>query len=241
MILKFKIKLLDCSSIPATYRKNFVALIKEAFNNSEDEEIKNLNSSTKQKPFTFSTKFSIANHNNSKLELKDNIFEFYFSTNDYLIAMAVYNFMLKHLNTYNIFAGCKNLLIGKDLLKSGQITKDCAVFKTLSPILVRDINNGDRTLDYKDENFINSLKNSIKSMIKTFKNQDIDLDNIFIETLDMKSGVINSFGNNKTQYSVCGNSGLIKICTKSDYLQLLLDLGIGAKRSQGFGMVEKVL
>jgi len=241
LIIKFKIKLLDCNSIPVTYRKNFVALLKESFNNSEDKEIKNLNSSTKQKPFTFSTKFSIKNYSDGKLELKDNIFEFYFSTNDYLIAMSVYNFMLKHLNTYNIFAGCKNLLIGKFLLKGDQITKACAVFKTLSPILVRDLNNGDKTLDYKDENFINSLKTSIKSMIKTFKNQDIDLDNIFIEILDMKSRVINNFGNNKTQYSVCGNSGLIKMCTKVEYLQLLLDLGIGAKRSQGFGMVEKVL
>ncbi|WP_291491862.1 hypothetical protein, partial [Desulfurella sp.] len=65
MVVKFRIKLLDCTKITTNYRKNFVSLIKEAFNQSGNEKLKNLNTITKQKPFTFSVKFSVKNSNDN--------------------------------------------------------------------------------------------------------------------------------------------------------------------------------
>ncbi|OSS41514.1 CRISPR-associated protein, TM1814 family [Desulfurella amilsii] len=243
MIVRFKISLLNCTKIPATYRKNFVSLIKEAFNQSGNKEIKDLNLSAKPKPFTFSLKFLIKNFSDGQLELKDNVFDFYFSTNDYLILMSVYNFMISRLSTYNIFQNCKNTLIKAMLLSKAKIDKDYVVFKTLSPIVVRDMinKNGNKTLKFSDEKFVDNLQLSIKSLIKTFKNQYIDQSSIFIKVLKMKSDNINSFGSNKNLYGLYVNSGLIELSLKSEYLQLLYDIGIGAKRSQGFGMVEKIL
>ncbi|MGB9763348.1 MAG: CRISPR-associated endoribonuclease Cas6 [Minisyncoccia bacterium] len=243
MVVKFRIKLLDCTKITTNYRKNFVSLIKEAFNRSGNEKLKNLNTITKQKPFTFSVKFSVKNSNDNQLELEDSVFDFYFSTNDYLILMSVYNFIISHLNDYNIFANCKNILVKVMLLNKPTIDKDSVVFKTLSPIVVRDMinKNGDRTLKFSDEGFIYNLKLSIKSQIKAFMCQDVDQNSIGIKVLKMKTDNINSFGNNKNSYGLYANSGLLELNLKSEYLQLLYDIGVGAKRSQGFGMLEKIL
>lgn len=243
MVVRFKIRLLNCTKITTSYRKNFVSLIKESFNQSKDEKIKNLNTSTKQKPFTFSVQFPVKNSNGNQLELNSNTFDFYFSTNDYLILMSVYNFIITHLNTYNIFSDCKNTLIKATLMNKSKIDKDCLVFKTLSPIVVRDMihKNGDKTLKFSDENFIDNLKLSIKSLVKTFTNQDIDQNDIGIKILKMKTDNINSFGNNKNLYGLYANSGLVELSLNQQYLQLLYDIGVGAKRSQGFGMLEKVL
>lgn len=243
MKTKFTIKLLGCNKIPAMYRKNFVSLIKEAFVRSENSSLKYMNTSTNQKPFTFSVKFKLTNSGSDQLELKDNLFDFYFSTNDYLILISVYNFILNNLNSYNIFPNCNNTLIKPMLLPQIKINKNSVVFKTLSPIVVRDManKNGDRTLKFSDEGFENNLKLSIKSSIKTFISKDIDHNSIDIKILKMKADNINNYGNNKNLYGLYANSGLIEINLKSEYLQLLYDIGIGAKRSQGFGMVEKVL
>ncbi len=243
MVVRFKIRLIDCTKVTVNYRKNFVSLIKEAFNRSPDEKIKNLNTTTKQKPFTFSVKFPVKSSNESQLELSDNTFDFYFSTNDYLILMTVYNFFISHLKSYNIFPNCKNALVKSMLINKAKIDKDTVVFKTLSPIVVRDMinKNGNKTLKFSDEGFIDNLKLSTKSLIKAFANQDIDQNKIGIKILKMKVDNINSFGNNKNFYGLYANSGLIEFSMAKEYLQLLYDVGVGAKRSQGFGMLEKVL
>jgi CRISPR-associated endoribonuclease Cas6 len=235
--------LIDCTKITTNYRKNFVSLIKEAFNYSDNEELKKLNTIKKQKPYTFSVKFYVKNSNDCQLELIDTTLDFYFSTNDYLILMSVYNFMIKRLNNYNIFPNCKNVLVKAMLLNKSKIDKDSVVFKTLSPIVVRDMinKNGNKTLKFTDEDFINNLKLSIKSQVKAFLSQDIEQNSIDIRVLKMKADNINSFGNNKNFYGLYANSGLIELNLKPEYLQLLYDIGVAAKRSQGFGMLEKVL
>jgi len=241
--IKFAIKLLNCNKIPSTYRKNFVSLIKEAFVKSENNNIRELNKTNNQKPFTFSVKFKLINVGKDQLELKENVFDFYFSTSEYLILISVYNFILKNLDSYNIFPNCKNILIRPTLIPQIKIDKSTAVFKTLSPIVVRDMinKNGDRTLKFNDIGFENNLKLSIKSSIKTFTKNDIDHNSIDIKILKMKADNINNYGNNKNLYGLYANSGLIEVNLQPDYLQLLYDIGIGAKRSQGFGMVEKIL
>ena len=49
-----------------------------------------------------------------------------------------------------------------------------------------------------------------------------------------KASIINHYGGET------GTSGIIKIKVPIDVLQLIYDAGLGAKRSQGFGMLEVV-
>lgn len=239
----FKIALIGCDKIPTTYRKNIVALLKEALKNSGNPALATINSDAKQKPFTFSLRFDILESKGGHIVLAGDVFELYFSTYDYAILTAVYNYLLRSLDGYAIFGGnSKNRLINASLLPSKEIRGEKALLKTLSPILVRDMANkeGDRTLRWDEAGFVENLRLSIKSTIKAFLDEEIDPETVGIKIAQMKSDNIMSYGNGKKSYGIYGNTGILEITAKSEHLQLLYDVGIGGKRSQGFGMMEVV-
>jgi len=239
--IAFKIALTGYKTVPATYRKNIVALLKEALKNSADIDLMGMNSETKQKPFTFSLRFDVLESKDGNLKLASDEFDLYFSTNNYAVFTAVYNYILGSLDRYSIFGGgLTNILLNTSLLPPKELRDDSVVFETLSPILVRDMRNknGDKTLRWDEDGFVENLALSIKSTIKAFIGDEISPPDLDIKIIQMKSDNIMSYGDNKKSYGVYGNSGLLEISTKKEYLQLLYDVGVGGKRSQGFGMVE---
>ncbi len=143
-------------------------------------------------------------------------------------------------------------------------SKDVLSFKTLSPFLVRDLSDGDyyiypenvnfnQQLKYAKkvniEEFVRVLKISLTSLIKNFdsnfdenniKTQDI----IDIKLKDLKPSPIIHGSNNENKkvfkMTFPALKGLLNITSKPEYLKLIYDLGIGARRSEGFGMLEVV-
>ncbi len=257
------------SVFPSSYRQYFLSLIKEAILNSADDAeqfYEKYYSSAKIKPFTFSL-YIPAQKVDDGLRLNAEYINFYFSSFDFEFLMRVYNGLLNISNREEKFTLGKNTIksINNFYIHQSIEFSDSVSFKTLSPFLLRYPEDGDYYLIPDDINFekkfkvlkfarkdefIDALKINIISIIKNFFNFEEEKANkekdvIQIEDLNLTvSPVVYGSKNKdndsfKTTYP--GLKGTLIIKTKPEYLKLLYDTGIGARRSEGFGMVDVVL
>jgi len=224
--------------IPLTYRRDIVSLIKEAL------KIENPNffelyygdkSKNKQKPFTFSIYLpnSVKENNEKLIVLQDNKLGLHFSSNDYPFFISVYNGLLKVKN-FKLFG--TEIKIKHFHLKKEVKFEEKMVFKTFTPILLRDIQHkkGKGYLSHDNNKFIEQGKYTIRNLSKYFLDLDISIDDINFTPIKIKSDIVSLYGGE------VGNSGIFMLEAPKEVLKLVYDIGFGAKRSQGFGMIDIV-
>ncbi|MFN3411205.1 MAG: CRISPR-associated endoribonuclease Cas6 [Exilispira sp.] len=259
------------TNISKDYRSHLLSLIKEAIkrSGSDGEEFYDrFYSGNNTKPFTFSAYFPLKDG-----RLNEDFFTFYFSTNDYEFLMRVYNgFMnINKSKDFQLFDNKSDNESDKKieiknffLMPERRFDIDVATFKTLSPFLVRDIEDGKNylypkgfSLQTKDQmkepthwkswigkregEFLEAMEFSLSSMLNKmgYNLQDIKI------TLDDKSTIvpiIHGSGNKDHPFQMTfpGIKGLLTIKAEPEILKLIYDIGIGARRSEGFGMLEVV-
>ncbi len=250
--------------VPADYRRYFLSLIKEAFKKSGSDGklfAKKIYQDRMVKPFTFSVYMPVEKNGNY-LKLKGDYINFFFSSNDYEYLIRVYNGLMAISNNNNGFVlfdknfSVKNLYLlpKKDFTNKTQIT-----FKTLSPFLIRDVEDGDYyaipefvnvNKDFKYlkkvdvDTFVNFMKLNIVTLCKKYLNNAILTDSIYINLSNKLSfaPVIHGSGDSGHEYKITlpALNGQFTIQAPSKVLELLYDIGIGARRSEGFGMLEVV-
>jgi CRISPR-associated endoribonuclease Cas6 len=189
------------------------------------------------KPFTFSIKANLELQDNYFL-VKSDILTIHYSFLDPAICLYVYNGILSSKNSPQIFEGVNHTISDISLKKNPVFNSNEVVFKTVSPIIVRKFNHESRKcigfLGYKDREFIEGLITNIKILARKFLNTEIESRLITIDILKMKSTFLKNYGGE------IGNTGILKITAPIEIIKLIYFAGIGAKRSQGFGMLEVV-
>lgn len=248
-----KIFITKGSKIPSDYRRYLLSLIKEAIKNgaSDGQDFyERFYLSNQTKPFTFSAYFPLKNG-----ELNGDFFTFFFSTNDYEFLMRIYNGLiyLSRSDRFKLFSDPKFAIGRFNMIPDKTFDKNQIIFKTISPFLVRDIENGDNYLvpkgslsnkkfKYAKEKEISEIENSLKISIKSSLNKympgdtsgDLDLNIVKVEL----TPVIHASHNSDFKFTLPALKGLIKISANPDVLKFIYDIGIGARRSEGFGMLE---
>ncbi|MBF0121197.1 MAG: CRISPR-associated endoribonuclease Cas6 [Desulfobacterales bacterium] len=224
--------------LPISYKKNFTRLIKESISPNTFQKYFSDRKKNLQKPFTFSVSFIVESTNpeSEVFFLKNNKIVFHFSSNDSGFFSEVYNGLVYLGKGYCLF-GDGEIYVKKFYLeKSLKINSEEIVFKTHSPILVRNTENkmGKGSISFEDKNFHEFLFYSIQNLCKNFIGNDYNLkpDQVEVTIVKCKKDIINHYG------FEMGTSGIIKIKAPIEVLQLVYDIGLGAKRSQGFGMLE---
>ena len=228
--------------IPSNYRRYFLSLIKEALKISDKSIFENLYSNKSKnvmKPFTFSVSFipDDKNSNEGIIHLKSNKVNFYFSSFYPEFIILIYNgfLNLSHRGWLNLFEN-KIKINNFYYIKSKPITKEKITFKTLSPIVVRNIRDkkGKGFIDCDHKDFKNNLFFNVRSMARKFLNYELKDDEFEIIDMKMTSKKVTLYGQE------IASKGILTIHAPKNILQLIYDAGIGAKRSQGFGMLEVV-
>ncbi|WP_188020392.1 CRISPR-associated endoribonuclease Cas6 [Deferribacter autotrophicus] len=228
--------------IPHDYRKHFLSLIKEAIKLSDIklfEKFYGNNSKNRQKPFTFSVSF-VSSDNQSekgKIFLDSNKVTLHFSSFDPKVLINVYNGFVKlsKEKSLNYLGG--SIQINRFFYKQRKlINSDRVTFKTLSPIVVRELKDkkGVGFIDCNHPDFKKNLFYNVKSIAKVFLDYDLKEDEFQIFDLRIKSKKVNIYGKE------IANKGIFTVKAPVSILQLIYDAGIGAKRSQGFGMLEVI-
>ncbi|MDD5343484.1 MAG: CRISPR-associated endoribonuclease Cas6 [Smithella sp.] len=255
--MRFMVEILlsgDQLVIPSDYRRNILSLIKEAINpNQSGTDVYNQYYSQDRilKPFTFSVSFRTDETKNKKgiMHLTDPQLSLYFSASDPVFLIYVYNGLVQLKKDYPLFPGLK-AKTGHFNLEQQKIIRDPEViFRTFSPILVRDTGEGRKTQNYltvESPVFMDRLYHSVRYMCGKLLDGDYKLaqNDFAAEFINSKTVRINHYYKDKDTLRdskkelIEATAGIIKIKAPANVLQLIYDAGIGAKRSQGFGMLE---
>ncbi len=241
--------------IPANLRQRVLSMIKKAFEISDEYGSMFLRywySSQKPKPFTFSVYIPM----NGKENNKDSFLKLVFSTNNLGFLYRTYNGILKLSQGYEKFILINEPVRLKRItsLPEKKFFSEETVFETISPLLVRDHKDGDFYIypvecveDTKNftkfkywkgvdkKVFIEELNYSLKSLAKHFLGKEEKIEILEFEPLRL---IPISLTNRKFKMTLPGIKGILKIRGSAEVLKLFYDIGIGARRSEGFGMLD---
>ena len=220
------------SLLPKDYRRGFASLIKGAIKNSNGELYESYYSTPHTlKPFTFSVYFpelvgQAGDHFNVGRQVALN-----FSTSSYELGTHLYNGLLA-LRMFPLFENTL-ILSHVNLRRPATITKDTAVFKNLAPVLINSKESRDWYLLPDQDGFNDGLNFAVREVSRTF----LGIENASIEfrPIRVKRKVVRHYN-----MDMQGLSGVFELRSPPEVLTLVYEVGLGMRRSQGFGMLEVV-
>ncbi|AQS10333.1 CRISPR associated protein Cas6 [Clostridium saccharobutylicum] len=237
---------LNTTKIPLNYNYLILSLIKN--NLSKENPLlfkkiyeKNEDYEFRTKPFTFSVKLEDFKITGDEVKLENHIF-LTISTCDYIIGSVIYNSFLKekiyeYQNKYKLEIGNVNIL------KEKNINSNQVVFKTLSPIIIR--NKAGEFLSIDDSNYEKELNYIVDNNIKSYRGNGLKEELKFQPVL-MKKRVIKEKISEFTEktgkeiFYITGYDGIFKLTGDKEDLNLIYKMGVGFRRSSGGGCLEIV-
>lgn len=216
--------------IPKDYRRGFMSFIKACFQKEDFLFFEKLYNQKTDKAFTFSIYFPGLKNENSNGHLNvGNKAVLNFSSNDFEVITNLYNGVRKlksHKWNSHLFS-----IIKHSALFNKKIQGDICLFKTVSPFLVNKEGENLRYLTPNDEEFDRSFRYSVQALCNSFlQTNAVEFDYRFLRHKKM---VVSHYNQSMT----C-NKGVIEMKANPEVLDLLYNVGIGVRRSQGFGMLE---
>lgn len=230
-------------TLPKDKNRVFMHIMKKLFEEVDEETYKSLYELevTRQKNFTFSLYLgNNASFLREEIQIPDRRVLLNFSTSDISLGILYYNSFV--LNKGRLFETKENELeIGRtSLVREKIIDRDTVIFKTLSPIVVREHSGDNKETWYHDikteeglKIFYNNLRYQLMGEFKNIPSSDLDSINIHI--LDSKIVSIRHY-----DIQIPSNISTFKISAQPYILDYLYKSGIGSKKSSGFGLLEIV-
>lgn len=241
--MRFNIELLlKDELIPKDKNRIFISLIKNNFKNYHKDYYKQLYEEVqnKIKDFTFAVYMGNAKFLREEILIPNKRIILNFSTSSMEEGIMFYNSFLQ--------AKGKEYPIKNNLIKINKINlnlektivEDQAIYKTLSPISVREHFGDNKKTWYHSLNdekgqeiFMENLKYQLVN--KFSEERILDIGEVEIEVLANKEVKVKHYN-----IEVLGNICHIRIKGKPYILDYLYKSGIGSQRSAGFGMVDLV-
>ncbi len=242
--MRFNIELLlQNEMIPKDKNRLVLSMLKSFYGTYSQEYFKTLykDEPNKVKDFTFSLYLKECRFLKDEIIIPSKKIILNFSTYNYEDGIMFYNSFLsnkhkKHPINNNIFS------IGKiSMVKEKTIFDNHVVFKTMSPIVVREHHGDNKKTWYHSlisnqgkAVFMDNLRHQLEDVfgertIPDLKNMDIDIPQ------DCKEVKVKNYG-----IEVLSNIVKLRIKAQPYILDYLYKAGIGSKRGSGFGMVDIV-
>ena len=229
---------LSRTELDIEYRRAFLSLLKKSFKQASESVYKKLyESGTSMKSFTFGVLLPKPEFKEDIIVLQSKEITLTFSTSETKYGIYFYNSLVKNRFIPFPLANGNSLSLQRvHLQREKRITASEMVFKTLTPFLVRVHNkstNNDRYLSGDDEGFISQLLWGIERMTEKLCGQR---ETVVVEPVKLGKGIpIMHYG----QY-VTGNKGILKMSGKPEILDFIYKVGLGSRRSEGFGLLDVV-
>lgn len=234
---------------PLSYRMMITSLIKNALEKGDEEYFKDIyyyeeKKNKKIKPFTFAVFFKDFSIEQDIVNINGNG-SILISTCDYNFGINLYNGLLK-LKSYDYKKGENGfeIFISNIILEKEKEINESRIFcKTLSPIHIKDKNN--KPLSVTDEKFNVELNYICNLLLNTFRGEGLKEEIIFT-AVKMKKVVakekISDFKkiNGKDIIYIEGYSGTFYLEGNIQDLRMLMQIGLGFRRSEGWGMIDLV-
>lgn len=231
--------------IPVAHKMMFVSLIKSALTIVDEEYYKNLynfdeKNNKKIKPFSFSIQLKQFKMQGDVFQIADRVI-FNITTPDYELGIKIYNGLLNieefHYRDFRL----KKIKI--NLVKEKNITSNAVVFKTMSPLCIKDKSN--TFIEPSHPDYEKELNYIVDKNLMAYRGHGLKLPLKFQEVLMKKVVVkeeISGFKNvtQKQIFYVNAFSGIFKLEGDAEDLDFIYKAGVGFRRSQGFGALDLV-
>ena len=231
--------------IPVSYQYLFASVIKGAIKNSSEEKFQEVyfygEKKTKQsKNFVFSVFMKEFKIVEDDFEVKGDI-KLIISSPDSELMLYIYNGLLAKREIK--YKGYELTLQRVNLLKEKLPTKGEAVFKTLSPIAVKGKNGG--FLDLEDEEYNDALNYISDEMVRSFRGYGLKAALEFVpvamnkQVVKLKHEEFKELNEDQILY-VNAYRGTFRLKGDPEDLVLITQMGLGFRRSIGFGALQLV-
>lgn len=241
--MRFNVELfLDNEIIPKDKNRIILSLIKHNFSSYDKDYYSELYEETlnKMKSFTFALYMGNCKFLREEIVIPEKKIILNFSTHNIKDGIMFYNSFLKNKGLKYPIKN-NSIKVNKiNLNKEKNITENKAIYKTLSPISVREHRGDNKKTWYHSLNnvkgqeiFIDNLKYQLKDEFG--EGSILDIEEIEFEVLDNKEVKVKNY-----DIEVLANICYLKIKGKPYILNYLYKAGIGSQRSIGFGMVDLV-
>lgn len=232
---------MKCEKIPVANQMLGVSLIKYALSNQSSEYVENLylyglKSNKNTKNFSFSIRAFDYKLEGEEIYVNGKVLMI-ISSPDQEFILRVYNGLVSNRKIkYKNYELNLNKMYTKLHKK---ISREEAVFKTISPIFIKDkYGNGVSIEDSLFEEELNYISNKV---LLNYRGYGLSK-KLEFRSVDMKKRVIKldirEFNNRNKQIMLNAYEGIFKLNGCSNDLCDLNQLGIGFRRGQGFGSIE---
>lgn len=219
--------------LPIDYRRGFLSLIKAALEKGDRALYEEFYLQPTIKPFTFSIHFpGLVGLENESFRVGSRA-KMTISTSEAALMALLYNGLrIRSLYPYPIFDN--TLMLQKiSAVFPPKILASSAQFKTVSPVLIKNKKESNWYLMPHEEGFSEGLAFNIRELAKTFLGQENV--SFTFEPLHFREKKVFHYG----QF-MRGYHGYFEMAGRAELLNLIRDIGLGNRRSQGFGMVDIV-
>lgn len=242
--MRFKINLQTVNErIPLGNRFMICSLIKNAIQNGDKDLFDEIylyedKKNKKIKDFTFSIYLNHFEVTENYVEVKGDL-SVTISTPNYNLGIAIYNGLLK-IKTFE-YKDYKLEVKHVTLLKEGKVNSDLIRCKTLSPIFIRDRDG--KGIDINDDKYEDALNYICNIYLQTYRGSGLK-ERLKFTPINMKKVVVKEeisgfkASTGKKFIFIDSYKGLFNLEGNIDDLQILLEAGVGYRRSEGFGLID---
>lgn len=234
---------LEKNEFPLDYRRVILSYIKNALLNCNDGKYyDSYFKDTIQKDYCFSVVLPRPKYMKDKILLENKLIKILFSTNDknktgFILFSA---FISQKNKSFSIPNNNSMKLKNISNQKEQEITNSKVIFKTSkgSGICIRNHNketNLDTYYTFNDENFQEQLKIVLKNQAITAGFSKYEVGNIKINPIQCKKVVVKHY-----KSYIDTTVGMFEMQGGSKLLQYFYNVGIGSRKSAGFGMLDLV-
>ncbi len=236
IIVRFELKK---AQLPLDYRRLMVSFLKASFTSSEPELFKQFyeKGKTVQKPFAFDVKLPKASFEKESILLDSEEIQLTIILEEKVLGIRIYNAivgMKKEKVEYPVANGNSMKVKSVRIEEHRRIVENQVVIQMLSPLVFREHKKGEKDYYYQadDEEFINIAKEIIQAQVSNLKITSKGID-IVLEPIKTKKVIIKTFGIN-----IPASLGIFKLSANEEIINILYQIGIGSRRSEGFGVFE---
>ena len=219
---------LSDKEIPKDKSRMFLSFIKHNLSKNNKNRFEELYGKgiTNRKLFAMATYLPGAIFNKNTITIPNKKIKLTISVVDMELGVEIFNSMMGSVNNTYRYKDCELTTTSVKLLREKRIENSTEIFKTLSPIVIRD-----HLSDPKgQEIFVRNLKYQLEEELPESK---YFLDELEVEVLKNKKTVAQNYGIN-----VQCNLSVLKINAKSGVLEHIYKSGVGSYKSQGFGLLD---
>ncbi|GAB6168091.1 CRISPR-associated endoribonuclease Cas6 [Clostridium carnis] len=229
--------------MPLSYRTMIMSIIKKAIELGDKEYFNELyyyenKKSKKIKPFCFAVYLRNFKVCGDMVEVNGEI-SITISTPDYNLGIVVYNGFLKMKeHNYNGIIFSKNKIT---LEKECKVSESEVIFKTLSPIYIKNKEN--KSIDIDDSEYSKELNYICNLLLNSYRgyglNKELKFTSLNMKKIVVKEKIKDFVKNsNKDFMYINAYAGVFKLEGDVEDLNLLKQLGVGFRRSEGFGLID---